>query len=185
MDWLWIVIAVVVIVALAVPLLRRRRKTKDLQEGFGPEYERTLEERGGSRSDAEEELSGRRERRDKLDIKPLETHVREHYVEAWERVQRTFVDTPGEALHDSHTLVLEVMERRGYPTDDFDQRAADISVDHPEVVQNYRAAHAVSQASERDRVSTEEQRKALVHYRALFDELLAVEPAAERQEVSR
>ena len=188
MEWLWIVIAVVVVVivvALLATLLRRRRKTKQLKEGFGAEYDRTVEEHG-SRGDAEQDLADRRERREKLDIRELDPHVRDHYADEWQTVQRRFVDEPAQALRDSQALVTEVMQRRGYPTDDFEQRSADVSVDHPHVVENYRAAHAISQASERERVSTEEQRKALVHYRALFDDLLGAETADEdRQEVSR
>ncbi len=187
MEWLWIAIAVVVvlaIVAVLVPLMVRRRKTKELKEGFGSEYDHALEERG-TRKEAEEDLVERRERRSQLDIRALDPHVRDHYADEWQTVQRRFVDEPTQAVADAQRLVTDVMQRRGYPTDDFEQRAADVSVDHPHVVENYREAHAIASASERREVSTEDQRKALVHYRALFDELLETSPSEDRQEVAR
>ena len=175
-TWIWIVIAAV---AVAIVLLAiawaaaRKRRTSHLREGFGPEYDRTVDE-AGSRRRAESELSDREKRREELDIRPLAPGTRDRFADRWRAVQERFVDDPSGALRDAHVLVVEVMRERGYPTDDFEQRAADVSVDHPHVVENYRSAYAIS---ERDEADTEEQRQAMVHYRALFDELLETEPA--------
>ena len=175
-TWVWIVIAaaVVVLVLLAIGMAaRKRRRRSQLQEGFGPEYDRTVEDMG-SRRKAESELQEREARREELDIRPLRQGARDRYANRWSGIQERFVDSPGAALRDAHTLVIEVMRERGYPTDDFEQRAADVSVDHPHVVENYRAAYSITQ---RDDADTEDQRRALVHYRSLFDELLETEPA--------
>lgn len=175
-TWVWIVIAaavVAVVVLLAIWAASRKRRTSQLQEGFGPEYDRTVEE-AGSRRRAESELSDREKRREELDITPLAPGTRDRFANRWSTVQERFVDDPDGALDDAHVLVVEVMRERGYPTDDFEQRAADVSVDHPHVVENYRSAYAIS---ERDDADTEEQRQAMVHYRALFDELLETQQA--------
>ena len=174
-TWVWIVIvAAAVVVLLAIWwMASRKRRTSHLREGFGPEYDRTVDE-AGSRRKAESELSDREKRREELDIKPLAPGTRDRFAGRWSTVQERFVDNPGAALRDAHTLVVEVMQERGYPTDDFEQRAADVSVDHPDVVENYRSAHAITQRGDAD---TEDQRQALVHYRALFDELLETQPA--------
>jgi hypothetical protein len=172
-TWVWIVIAAaaVVVVLLAVWAASRKRRTSDLREGFGPEYDRTVEE-AGSRREAESELAERQKRREELDIRPLAPGTRDRFADRWRTVQERFVDDPNSALNDAHVLVVEVMRERGYPTDDFEQRAADVSVDHPHVVENYRAAYAISQRGDAD---TEQQRQAMVHYRGLFDELLEAE----------
>jgi hypothetical protein len=178
-TWVWIVIAaaaVVVLLAIWVVARSKRRRSSELREGFGPEYDRTVEETG-SRRRAESELSEREKRREALDITPLAPGARDRFADRWRTVQERFVDDPNGALNDAHALVLEVMRERGYPTDDFDQRAADVSVDHPNVVENYRAAHAISERG--DDADTEEQRQGLVHYRALFDELLETQPATQ------
>jgi ABC-type nickel/cobalt efflux system permease component RcnA len=174
-TWVWIVIAaaVVVLVLLAIWMAARKRRRSQLQEGFGPEYDRTVDDMG-SRRKAESELKDREKRREELDIKPLAPGARDRFADRWRTVQERFVDNPGAALRDAHALVIEVMRERGYPTDDFEQRAADVSVDHPHVVENYRAAHSITQRGDAD---TEDQRQALVHYRGLFDELLETEPA--------
>jgi hypothetical protein len=173
--WVWIVIAVaaVAVVLLAIWWASRTRRTSRLREGFGPEYDRTVEE-AGSRRQAESELAGREKRREELDIRPLSPGSRDRFAGRWGTVQERFVDDPSGALDDAHVLLIEVMRERGYPTDDFEQRAADVSVDHPHVVENYRSANAIT---ERDDADTEDQRQAMVHYRALFDELLESEPA--------
>jgi cytoskeletal protein RodZ len=176
-TWVWIVIAaaaVVVLLAIVWWAAARQRRTSHLREGFGPEYDRAVEETG-SRRRAESELQEREQRREELDIRPLAPGARDRFANRWSSVQERFVDDPQAALRDAHTLVVEVMRERGYPTDDFEQRAADVSVDHPDVVQNYRAAHEIT---ERDEADTEDQRQAMVHYRALFDELLETEPAS-------
>ena len=172
-TWVWIVIAIAAVVVLGIVLwsAMRARRTKTLREGFGPEYEHTVAE-APSKREAEAELAERRERREQLDIRPLSPGARDRYVEEWREVQARFVDDPAAAIGDADTLIQQVMRDRGYPVEDFDQRAADISVDHPEVVNNYRAAHGISIAHERERASTEDLRVAMVHYRSLFDELL-------------
>jgi len=169
-----IVVAVVVLVAVvgAVAAIdSRRRRTKQLRQRFGPEYDRAVE-RHGRRKEAETELAAREERRRGLDIRPLEREQRERFAEQWRDVQGRFVDAPQEAVRESDRLVREVMRQRGYPVDDFDQRAEDVSVDHPHVVENYRAAGRIAERNQRGEASTEDLRQATVHYRALFEELL-------------
>jgi len=160
-----------VLIAIIAWVAARSRRSKQLQEGFGPEYERTVE-RSGDRRAAESELEARRERREELDIRALQPAARERYVSAWHQAQALFVDAPADALTEADSLLTSVMAERGYPMEDFDQRAADVSVDHPTVVENYRAAHAISTASGRGQASTEDMRQAMVHYRALFEELV-------------
>jgi len=172
-TWVWIVIAVAAVVVLALVLWSalRARRTRTLQQGFGPEYDRTVAD-APSKREAEAELSERQKRREELDIRPLDAAARERYAEAWQVTQARFVDEPGGAIAEADVLIQQVMRERGYPVEDFDQRAADVSVDHPEVVNNYRAAHGISIAHERERATTEDLRRAMVHYRSLFDELL-------------
>jgi hypothetical protein len=174
-----IVIVVLVLVALGL-LMGRRRRTQHLQERFGPEYERTVTEAGDRRA-AESELLDRQARREKLDIVPLEPAARVRYLEEWHRTQALFVDSPAEATREADRLIIDVMRDRGYPVDDFDQRATDVSVDHPRVAENYRAAHAVSRANEKGLASTDDLRQAFVYYRSLFAELLDVEPNDRRE----
>ena len=172
-TWAWIVIAVVavVVVALIVWNALRTRRTRTLREGFGPEYDRTVAD-APSKREAEAELAERRKRREELDIRLLDPSARDRYAEEWQTTQARFVDDPGGAIAEADVLIQRVMRERGYPVEDFEQRAADVSVDHPEVVNNYRAAHAISIAHERERASTEDLRVAMQHYRSLFDELL-------------
>jgi hypothetical protein len=168
----WVLVAVVVVLLCVIgALVARQRRTASLKEGFGPEYDRTLREHGDQRA-AEAELRERRERRQQFEVRPLEPETRERYAERWRATQRRFVDQPASAVEEADDLVGAVMRDRGYPVEDFERRAADVSVDHPDVVEHYRAAHAVSVASAEQRASTEDLRQALVHYRALFDELL-------------
>jgi hypothetical protein len=176
--WLLVIVIVALLAAVGLLLYRQRRSTQ-LREGFGPEYDRAVEEHGDQRA-AEAELRERRERRRSYDIKPLGAAARDRYAERWRATQAKFVDQPASALTDADTLVAEVMRERGYPVEDFDQQAADVSVDHPDVVEHYRKAHAIH--GER-RASTEDLRQAMVHYRALFDELL--EPPVRDQETTR
>jgi hypothetical protein len=171
--WAWVVIGVgaaLVVAAVAAAALFRRR-TGRLRERFGPEYDRTVEERGDRRR-AEAELAERERRRDELTLRPLTQAARSRYVDAWRAVQARFVDQPDAAVRDADLLVTAVMMDRGYPMDDFEAQAAVVSVDHPEVVASYRAAHATAEASEQGEASTEDLRKAIQNYRALFDELL-------------
>ena len=180
MTWVLIVVIVVLLAVVAALAYQRQRSTQ-LREGFGPEYDRAVEEHGDQRA-AESELRERRERRRTYDIRPLGATARDRYAERWRATQAQFVDQPASALSDADTLVAEVMRERGYPVEDFEQQAADVSVDHPEVVEHYRKAHAIHTGS---RASTEELREAMLHYRALFAELLEP-PQRERetQEVS-
>lgn len=169
--WVLIAVAIVLVLAVIAWAIWRRRRSEQLRERFGPEYERTVEA-SGRRSLAESELQEREKRREQLDIRPLHSTARTRYMESWRLVQASFVDTPGEAVGQADTLVTQVMRERGYPTEDFEQRAADISVDHPRVVENYRAAHQISMANRSGRASTEDLRQGMVHFRELFEELL-------------
>jgi hypothetical protein len=180
MTWVLVIIIIALLVALAVVVMRQRR-SKELKEGFGPEYQRVVEERGDQRS-AESELAERRKRREQLDIRPLDPGDRDRYAEQWRATQKRFVDDPSGAVGEADELVIAVMRRRGYPVDDFDQRAADVSVDHPVVVENYRAAHDISTANADGRARTEDLRQAMVHYRALFDDLLGAGDERTRDE---
>jgi hypothetical protein len=168
-----ILVVVVVIVLLAV-VLGQRRRTGRLQEQFGPEYQRTVARAGDQRA-AEADLAAREQRRQQLDIVALEPAARDRYLEAWRVTQGRFVDDPAGATREADKLVADVMRDRGYPVDDFEQRAADVSVDHPQVAENYRAAHAIHQANEQGLASTDDLRQAFVHYRSLFSQLLDVE----------
>ena len=168
-----ILFAVVIVVLLAV-LLAQRRRTQRLHQKFGPEYQRTVARAGDQRT-AESDLAAREQRRRELDIVALEPAAQAQYLEAWRATQGKFVDDPAAATREADVLVARVMRDRGYPVDDFDQQAADVSVDHPQVAENYRAAHAVFQANEQGLASTDDLRQAFVHYRSLFAQLLDVE----------
>ena len=165
------ILVVLILLALLAIFAGRQRRSRKLQDTFGPEYDRTVEEAGDRRA-AETELQERTERRAGFDIVPLEPEARARYIEAWRNTQAQFVDEPVEATREADRLITAVMRDRGYPVDDFEQRAADISVDHPQVVDDYRAAHAIAAANDRSEASTEDLRQALVHYRSLFEELL-------------
>jgi hypothetical protein len=186
----WILVAILAIaLVVAGVLLMRQRQSQQLQEGFGPEYERTVQDRG-DRREAEAELRERRDRRDQLEIRELEPAARDRYAERWQAAQRQFVDEPAPAVGEADSLVTEVMRERGYPVEgDFEQRAADVSVDHPQVVEHYRAAHAISVRTTDGDTGTEDLRQAMVHFRALFEELLGPDAdradAAPRNETSR
>jgi hypothetical protein len=175
--WVWvlIVIAIVAVVAVVIWQALARRRTGRLQQRFGPEYDRAVDSAEGKRQ-AEAELQAREERRERLEIRPLSQSARARYVETWRVTQAQFVDDPRTAVSSADSLIQSVMAERGYPVEDFEQRAADVSVDHPQVVENYRAGHRLARASAGDD-STENLRQAMKHYRALFDEL--VEPDAD------
>jgi hypothetical protein len=177
-----ILVVLVVIVLLAV-VVGQRRRTGRLQQQFGPEYQRTVARAGDQRS-AEADLAAREQRRRELNIVALEPAARDRYLEAWRVTQGRFVDDPAAATREADLLVAQVMRDRGYPVDDFDQRAADISVDHPQVAENYRGAHAIYQTNEQGLASTDDLRQAFVHYRSLFSELLDVE-GDDRKEAHR
>ncbi len=173
--WVWFFLAALVFIAIAGVIVARsaarRRRTDRLRQQFGPEYDRTVAETGEQHA-AEKELVARKRKRDKLDIRPLTAEALQAYSHRWRQVQTAFVDSPSSALDDADRLLTEVMRERGYPVDDFDRRAADISVDHPEIVENYRSAHAIHHSDWNGDDGTEKQRQAFVHYRALFDKLL-------------
>ncbi|MBL1087314.1 hypothetical protein JK359_36110 [Streptomyces actinomycinicus] len=167
-----IIIPVVVVIALAavaVFMLTRRRR---LRERFGPEYERTVEG-SDSRLAAERELREREKRHDSLDIKPLPPVSRDRYTREWSSVQEEFVDRPEDAVHDADRLVTSLMHERGYPTEGYEQQMKDLSVEHGATLEHYRAAHEVETLSTRTQATTEQLRGAMVHYRALFEELIA------------
>ncbi|WP_428844553.1 hypothetical protein [Mycolicibacterium hodleri] len=149
----------------------RPQEERGLKHRFGPEYQRTVSQTGDTRV-AEKQLAEREHHRAKLDVVAISAEAAQVYADRWRRVQTAFVDTPSEAVGDADRLVTEVMNERGYPVDDFEERAADISVDHPTVVEEYRAGHAIHLAQQYGDVGTEAQRQAFVHYRALFDKLL-------------
>jgi hypothetical protein len=171
-TWLWIVIVIVVVlIILAAAMAARRRRTMALRERFGPEYDRTVGAREGQRA-AEADLRGREREHARLDIKPLSEAARVRYTEEWQVIQQSFVDQPEEATTAGYDLVNRVMEERGYPMRDFDARADLVSVDHPDVVENYRVAHGIHERARQHQASTEDLREALLRYRSLFEELL-------------
>jgi hypothetical protein len=173
-TWIWIAVAIVVIALLVLVLvlaLRSRRQRQQLQSRFGPEYDRTLED-AGKRRDGERELRERIDLRDRADVRPLTPAARERFVAHWQETQARFVDRPALAVLDADALVSDVMRERGYPVDDWDQQASVVSVDHPRIAQDYRAAHDIAQRSREGSASTEDLREAFLRYRSLFDALL-------------
>jgi hypothetical protein len=173
-TWEWILIGAVAIVAIVaatvvISMISFRAKTKKLKQHYGPEYERLVSETGSEKG-AVRELTTRERKHDKLDIVPLTPAAFSDFSARWQDVQAGFVDNPATAVGAADRLVTEVMRQRGYPVDDFDRRAADISVAHPQIVDNYRAAHGIHLAEQH--ADTEQQREAFVHYRALFEKLL-------------
>jgi hypothetical protein len=170
--WGWVLIAAAAAIVIGVVLWQAmaRRRTGRLREQFGPEYDRAV---GSAESQkvAEAELQAREEHRERLTIKPLPEPARARYAEEWQAVQTRFVDDPQDAVAQADRLIESVMSDRGYPVEGFEQQAADISVDHPEVVENYRRGHRLAQTTEGDD-ATEDLRQAMRHFRALFDELV-------------
>jgi len=171
-----VVIIVVIVVALLVvavtAYLVQKRRSDQLQQRFGPEYDRTIEESGDRRA-AERDLRERERRHSELDIQPLSGESATRYRIEWDNLQQGFVDRPGTSVAEADHLVLRMMREAGYPVDDFDQRANDISVDHPEVATHYRDAHRVAVAQTRGEADTEQLRQAVTSYRRLVDVLLA------------
>ncbi|GHB58597.1 hypothetical protein GCM10010347_31010 [Streptomyces cirratus] len=162
------IVVVLIAIAAGLWLVSRRRH---LRERFGPEYDRTVQDEGG-RLAAERELRAREQRHDKLDIKELPAARRSQYAEEWQGVQEHFVDRPEGAVAQADELVARLMRERGYPTDGFGEQVRDLSVEHGSTLEHYRAAHAVNTRSSEGQATTEELRGAMVHYRALFQELL-------------
>ncbi|MDN5751443.1 MAG: hypothetical protein L0H64_23570 [Pseudonocardia sp.] len=165
-----VVLLVIALVAAGVMLSRRRRSQK-LQERYGPEYDRALADTGDPK-EAEARLTEREQRVRSLDVRELRPEEREQFAASWDTVQRGFVDDPVQSLRHADALVVDVMRTRGYPVDDFERRAEDISVEHPEVVARYREARSVREAVERGTVDTEQQRHALTSYRSLIEALI-------------
>ena len=168
-----IVIGVVLIgiVGIASAMLLKKHKTERLQTRFGPEYARAVEESGGRRK-AEAGLEQRQKRVEGFAIRPLEASDRERYIASWHKIQSEFVDGPANAVAQADQLLGDVMSTRGYSVSEFEQRSADISVDHPLVVENYRAAHEIAIRHAGGQATTEDLRQAMIHYRTLFDELV-------------
>ncbi len=172
-----IAIIIVVLIVIAFLLYQRRRRTAELRSQFGPEYSRTVLT-AGSRSRAEQELLRRKQRAQLFNIRPLRREEKTRFVASWQGIQAEFVDNPTDAVASADGLLGEVMAARGYPVRDFEQRSADLSVDHPAVVQNYRAAHEIAVRHQHGEASTEELRQAMIYYRTLFEELVSeTEPA--------
>ncbi len=177
--------AAILIVAVLVWLYVRKRRntTADLRKKFGPEYDRAVLVHGAGRK-AEAKLEDREKRVEKLNIRDLDPIEHERFLKRWESVQSRFVDSPKGAVTEADDLVSSVMKARGYPVSDFDQRAADISVDHPRVVENYRTAHEIALRVGKDAATTEDLRTAMILYRSLFEELVQVPVTVERKEVA-
>jgi len=164
-------IVAIVLAAVFGFFIARKRRSQQLRERFGPEYDRVLRKEGEV-SRAEGVLAMRASRHEKFELRPLTSAMRSDFADRWTAVQADFVDNPKGAVLGADQLVNELMKARGYPVVDFDQRAADISVEHPVVVENYRAAHDIAVRHSRGQATTEDLRKAMVHYRSLFEELL-------------
>jgi len=164
-------VAVLVAIIASIWLYTRSRRTRELRSKFGPEYRRVARAEGDA-AQAESILLEREKRMKKLEITPLSDAQRNQFADQWEHAQAQFVDDPTAAVTQADTLVQEVMNVRGYPVADFEQRVADISVDHPAVAQNYRLAHDIAIRNEQDEVGMEKLREAMLHYRALFADLL-------------
>ncbi len=179
---MWVLIIGAVVALAVIWFVARQARTRALQRDFGPEYDRTMA-RAGDRGAAESDLRERRERVNALDLRPLSKSDHDRFASEWTKVQAAFVDTPAEAVGDADQLIQQVMTTRGYPVQDFDRRAADVSVEHPDVVENYRSAHSIAlkEAREDTDANTEALRKAMVYYRSLFEELLVVDDGSDRR----
>ena len=173
-----VAVAFLIIGGLIAMAAMRFQRTKRLRDRFGPEYERVIGE-AGDKQKAESELEARLAHVEKLNIRPLSAEEVNHYSLEWRTIQTEFVDAPLAALQKGDRLIREVMKARGYPVEDFEQRAADISVDYPELVSDYRGMHLIAVKEEDDKVSTEEMRQAMVHGRTLFENLITGESHAE------
>jgi len=178
-----LIVCLVLAIGTAVWMYMQKKQTQKLRTKFGPEYDKAIGEHRG-RGHAESELQKRATRVAKFNIHPLAAGDRSKYAEDWRQEQSLFVDDPRAAVNHADTLVQDVMQRRGYPVGDFEQNAADISVDHPLVVENYRIAHEIAVREGHGANNTEDLRKAMVSYRVLFEDLL-VETAGKLEEVRK
>ncbi|MEU4560312.1 hypothetical protein AB0F72_18195 [Actinoplanes sp. NPDC023936] len=172
-----VLIVVVLLVLAAIVLGVRAMRRRKLQQTFGPEYDRVVADTG-NRTEAERELHERTKRHAQLELRPLSGESRAKYATAWEEVQIRFVDNPKEAVSTADELVTALIAERGYPTGDYDERLANLSVEHAATLEHYRSAHEISRRSRNDEAETEDLRQALVHYRALFADLLGENPVA-------
>jgi hypothetical protein len=162
---------------------KRRSRTADLRKKFGPEYDRAVRVHGAGRK-AEGQLADREKRVEKLDIRDLEPIEHERFSKQWDSIQGRFIDSPKGAVAEADDLVSSLMKARGYPVADYNQRVADISVDHPRVVENYRSAHEIALRAGKEEATTEDLRTAMIHYRSLFEELVQAPLVVERKEVA-
>jgi hypothetical protein len=169
-----IVVAVVLIAAIAIIGYRmaQQRRTAQLRQQFGPEYDRAIDQAESPR-EAESELRDRSKRHEQLELRSLDSSEREDFARRWSDVQGQFVDDPNDAVRNANLLVVEVMSARGYPVEDFDQQAADLSVQYPELTQRYREARSIARANENGNANTEDLRQAVTSYRSLIKALLA------------
>jgi hypothetical protein len=174
---------VILVIAVWVYVRKRRSMTAGLRQKFGPEYERAVQKHGSERK-AEARLADRQQRVEKLNIRDLDPMEHERFLKRWESVQSRFVDSPKGAVTEADDLVSSLMKTRGYPLSDFDQRVADISVDHPRVVENYRSAHETALQVGNDQATTEDLRTAMIHYRSLFEELVQLPTTIETKVVA-
>lgn len=188
MTTTYIIIAVVAILAITAAILAprfaRRQRTDKFQKQYGPEYDRTVQTAGGEKQ-AQTELNARQKHVATLKIRPLSASERERYMGDWKTVQAKFVDQPGQATVEADHLIMEVMQLRDYPVSDFEQRAADISIQYPALVTNYRAAREIALKNEQHHAGTEDLRQAMIHYRALFDELLKSDSVAPEKKLEK
>ena len=175
-----VVVVLLIVVAVALYMRKRKKTTAGLRDRFGPEYDRAVKQHGSERK-AEAKLADRETRVEMLKIRDLDFAERDRYVAQWQAVQSRFVDYPKGAVTEADELVCSLMQTRGYPVVDFDQRAADISVDHPRVVENYRSAHDIALRLGKGEASTEDMRTAMIHYRSLFDELAQVQTTGDKK----
>ena len=178
MTYIVTIIAVVLIVVIMgvilAPIFASRKRAERLQNKFGPEYDHTVQELG-SKKKAQSELEERQKYVETLNIRELTHDERTGYLADWAVVQTKFVDEPGQAIVNADRLIMEVMQKRDYPVSDFEQRAADVSVSYPTLVSHYRAARVIALKNEQQQADTEELRQAMIHYRALFEELVGTE----------
>ncbi|MDT8067376.1 MAG: hypothetical protein ROO76_04345 [Terriglobia bacterium] len=176
--------AILIIAVFAWLYVRKRRNTTaELRQKFGPEYDRAVQQHGSERK-AETKLTDREKRVEKLTLRDLDPMEQDRFSKQWHEVQSRFVDSPKGAVAEADDLVSSLMKARGYPVSDFDQRAADISVDHPRVVANYRSAHEIALRAGKDVATTEDLRTAMIHYRSLFEELMRTPTPVEKKEVA-
>ncbi len=176
-----VVVLLLIVIAVALYIRKRRKTSAELRNRFGPEYQFAVQQQHGSERKAEAQLADREARVEMLKIRNLDLIERERYIGEWQTVQSRFVDYPKGAVTEADELVCSLMRTRGYPVADFDQRAADISVDHPQVMENYRSAHNIALRLGRGEASTEELRTAMIHYHSLFDELVQPPTAGDRR----